>query len=100
MAKKFFAGIGPGEKGGWKTKYYDLSRKGGGVKPMRKRTQLGTSGILFQFPPGYDDGSGKLKYVKSGPFAGRVCYSSRKEAQEIRARYADRTGEKIHFDPN
>lgn len=97
---KFVNGFGPGKKGGWKTKYFNLSGKGSEVKPMRKRTQLGTSGILFQFPPGYDDGSGKLRYVKDGPFAGRVAYSSRKEAKEIAARYEGRTGEKIYFDPD
>ena len=97
---KFVHGFGPGKKGGWKTKYFDLSGKGRAVKPMRKRTPLGESGVLFQFPPGYDDGSGTLQYVKSGPFAGRVCYSSAKEAKEIAARYAGRTGEKIHFNPD
>lgn len=57
-------------------------------------------GISFQFPPGWDDGSGKIRHVKDGPFKGRVCFSSRREAKEISARYEGMSGERIHYDPD
>lgn len=53
-------------------------------------------GISFQFPPSdKDDG---LPRIKSGPFKGRVHFSSRREAREIAARMADKCQWPISYD--
>lgn len=49
-------------------------------------------GISFQFPPGWDDGSGKVQHVKSGPHKGRVCWTSKHEASEIAKRHEGKSG--------
>lgn len=65
-----------------------------------RRGGRGSGGISFTFPPGWDDGSGKVKHVKGGIHDGRVYFSSRREAQEIAKRYEDRAGERCRFDPD
>lgn len=57
-------------------------------------------GISFTFPPGWDDGSGKVQHVKDGPFKGRVMFTSRHEAQEIAKRHEDMSGSRTRYDPN
>jgi hypothetical protein len=57
-------------------------------------------GISFQFPPDWDDGSGKIRHVPNGPNKGRVCFSSRREAKEIQARYEGKTGQRFAYDPD
>jgi hypothetical protein len=98
---RFVQGFGK-KKGTWKSRSYDLSGRGPGVTPVRvRRKRLGDGGgVLFQFPPGYDDKSGKLNYMKSGPWEGRVVFQNRREAKEIAARYEGMCGEKIRYDPN
>lgn len=57
-------------------------------------------GISFQFPPGWDDGSGKIQHVKSGPFKGRVMFQSKREAQEIAKRYEGMCGQRARYAPD
>lgn len=57
-------------------------------------------GISFQFPPGWDDGSGKIQHVKDGPYKGRVMFSGRREAQEIAKRYEGMCGQAARYDPD
>ena len=57
-------------------------------------------GISFQFPPGWDDGSGKIKHVQSGPYKGRVMFSSKHEAREIAKRYEGSSGEGMRYAPD
>ena len=56
-------------------------------------------GISFQFPPGWDDGSGKVRHVESGPWKGRVYFQSAREAKEIAKRYEDQAGTRCRYDP-
>ena len=57
-------------------------------------------GISFQFPPDWDDGSGKIQHVKSGPFKGRVMFSGRRDAEEIAKRYEGMCGQRARYDPD
>ncbi len=57
-------------------------------------------GISFQFPPGWDDGSGKIQHVKSGPFKGRVMFSGKREAEEIAKRYEGMCGQRARYNPD
>lgn len=69
-------------------------------EPPRKVKRGGADGgISFQFPPDWDDGSGKVKHVPDGPFKGRVCFESRRDAVEVAKRYEGMCGQKIHYDP-
>jgi len=55
-------------------------------------------GISFQFPTGWDDGSGKVRHVQSGPFKGRVCWTSKHEATEVAKRHEGMGGGETHYD--
>jgi hypothetical protein len=57
-------------------------------------------GISFQFPPGWDDGSGKIQHVKDGPFKGRVMFTSRAQAEEVAKRYEGTCGQRARYDPD
>lgn len=57
-------------------------------------------GVSLQIPPGWDDGSGRVRHVKDGPLKGRVCWSNRAEAREIAARVAAKEGQRVTYDPN
>jgi hypothetical protein len=57
-------------------------------------------GISFQFPPGWDDGSGKVKHIPSGPYKGRVYFTSREEARDIAKRHEDQSGLRTRYDPD
>lgn len=57
-------------------------------------------GISFQFPPGWDDGSGKIRHVPDGPHKGRVMFTSASEAREIGARYEGMCGQKARYNPD
>jgi hypothetical protein len=55
-------------------------------------------GISFQFPPGWDDGSGKVRHVPKGqPHAGRVMFTSKQEAIDIGKRHEDVSGLKTSY---
>ncbi len=72
----------------------------GKVNITTRRGGRGAGGISFTFPPGWDDGSGKVKHVERGEFKGRVYFTSRQEARDIAKRYEDRAGEACRFDPD
>lgn len=55
-------------------------------------------GISFQFPPGWDDGSGKVRHVPSGPYKGRVMFTSKREAIDIGKRHEDVSGVRTSYD--
>jgi hypothetical protein len=57
-------------------------------------------GISFTFPPGWDDGSGKVSHVPDGPFKGRVMFTSRREAEEIGKRLEGKSGDRVRYDPD
>lgn len=54
--------------------------------------KMGTKGVSFQFPPYWDDGSGKVKHVPHGPLKGRVYFESKQEARDIARRHEDKSG--------
>lgn len=86
---------------GWREQYE--RRKAAGLASETdsvSRRGDGGGGVSFQIPTGWDDGSGKIRHVKSGPFKGRVCFSSRREAQDIAKRVADQSGVSVRYDPN
>lgn len=56
-------------------------------------------GISFQFPPGWTDGSKRVRHVPSGPFAGRVFFTSRQEAKDLAKRLEDKSGTRAEYDP-
>jgi hypothetical protein len=71
----------------------------------RKRVNIGKrggsdGGVSFQLPPNWDDGSGKIRHIQSGPWKGRVFFSSRHEAQEIAKRLQDREERHVRYDPD
>jgi len=57
-------------------------------------------GISYQLPPGWDDGSGKIRHVKSGPLKGRVYFTSRYEAKELAKRLQDKEQRHVRYDPD
>lgn len=57
-------------------------------------------GVSFQIPPGWDDGSGKIRHVQSGPLKGRVFWTSRQEAKEIAKRMEDKNESRVRYDPD
>lgn len=57
-------------------------------------------GISFQLPPGWTDGSGKVKYVESGIYKGRVRFDSRAEAKELAKRVQDHEQAHTSYDPS
>jgi hypothetical protein len=57
-------------------------------------------GMSYQIPKGWDDGSGKIRHVPSGPNKGRVMWTSRHEAQEIAKRLEGREGSRVRYDPD
>lgn len=85
---------------GWREAY----AKRGGTQRKSSRHDFAragsrdTPGISFQFPPNWDDGSGKIKHVESGPFKGRVIWTSRREAREIAKRYSGQCNDKARYD--
>jgi hypothetical protein len=62
---------------------------------MRRHGDNG--GISFQIPENWDDGSGKIRHVKDGPFKGRVYWTSQKEAQDIARRLEDQGGTRVRY---
>ena len=96
---KYVSGFGPGNP---KVKLAPVNLSGSPeIKPVRVRKRLGDSGgISFQVPPGWDDGSGKIRHVESGPLKGRVYFKNRREAVELAKRLEGKTGDRTRFDPN
>ena len=64
-----------------------------------KMGDKGPFGMCFQLPKDWDDGSGKVRHIKSGIHKGRVAFTSRREAQEIAKRWADKAGRSVEYDP-
>lgn len=56
-------------------------------------------GISFQFPPGWGKGMKGVRHVPSGPFAGRVFFTSRQEAIDLAKRHEDMSGSSTRYDP-
>lgn len=79
----------------WRAHPAPASHQGRGRKVFGRGE---TRGISFQFPPGWDDGSGKVQHVKSGPFKGRVCFTSKHEAKEVAARHEGKSGIRTRYD--
>jgi hypothetical protein len=71
-------------------------------RPSRKDFTVsgghGDGGISYTFPPGWDDGSGKIRHVQSGPNKGRVYFRSKREAREVAKRYEGKTGDRATYD--
>lgn len=70
----------------------------------QKRTEVVTRtgdgfGMAFQLPPGWDDGSGKIRHMKGGVHDGRIIFSSRREAKDIARRWEDACGRRVEYDP-
>jgi hypothetical protein len=55
-------------------------------------------GVSYQIPKDWDDGSGKIRHIPSGPLKGRVYFTSRHEAQEIAKRLQDKEQTRVRFD--
>lgn len=66
------------------------------VKPVARGSANG--GVSFQFPKYWDDGSGKVRHVPSGPFKGRVMFGGPQEAADIGKRHEDMCGYKTTYD--
>lgn len=66
---------------------------------MRISKRGDEGGISFQIPPGWDDGSGKIRHVKGGIHDGRVCWSTQAEAREVAARLEAKEGSRVRYDP-
>jgi hypothetical protein len=62
------------------------------------RRQGYNGGVSLQFPPGWDDGSGKVKHVEHGPMKGRVYFSNRREAEDLGKRHEDVSGCSTRYD--
>ena len=73
-----------------------MSKRGRGIQ-IRKRGGS-DGGVSFQIPPGWTDGSGKIKHIQSGPLKGRVYFSNRHEAKEIAKRLQDREERYVRYD--
>lgn len=58
----------------------------------------GQGGIDFQDHPSWADGL-NVKRVPSGPHKGRVCWSTRREAQEIARMKSDIKRQDVRYDP-
>lgn len=73
--------------------------KGGNRHRFYVRKPSGSDGgISFQIPKGWDDGSGKVRHVPSGPHKGRVYFSSREEARELAKRVQDKEERHVRYD--
>lgn len=84
---------------GWREQAAKRRQLERGADVLSKASDNGKVGISFQLPEGWDDGSGKIRHLKSGPHAGRVYWTSRAEAREIAARWSDSAGRKVTYDP-
>lgn len=73
-------------------------RRSPAVERLTKRGDDG--GVSFQFPPDWDDGSGKVRHVKSGFLKGRVCWTNAQEARDIAHRLEDMQGTRVKYDPD
>jgi len=75
--------------------------RGGRARRIHIAKRGGTDGgVSFQLPVGWDDGSGKIRHVQSGPLKGRVYFTSRHEAQEIAKRLQDKDQRNVRYDPD
>lgn len=73
--------------------------KGGNRRRLEIRKASGSDGgVSFQLPPGWTDGSGKIRHIPSGQFKGRVFWTSRYEAKEIAKRLQDREERNVRYD--
>lgn len=54
--------------------------------------------MSFQLPKGWDDGSGKVRHVPSGPNKGRVYFTNREEARELAKRIQDTEQRHVRYD--
>jgi len=68
---------------------YNIGKRGGS-----------DGGVSFQLPTGWDDGSGKIRHIQSGPLKGRVFWTSRHEAKEIAKRLQDKDERHVRYDPD
>lgn len=76
-----------------------MTRKSGRHHGIQVRKVTGDGGgMSFQLPPGWDDGSGKIRHVTDGPHKGRVFFTSRHEAKEIAKRMQDKEERFIRYD--
>ena len=69
-------------------------------EPRRVAKQGDDGGVSLQFPPDWDDGSGKIRHVKDGIHKGRVCWTNRQEARDIAHRLEDMQGSRVRYDPD
>lgn len=80
---------------GWREEH--ARRRGGRARLLKEKE---CRGISFQYPPGWDDGSGTVRHVPSGPFKGRVLWTSRHEAREIAKRHEGACGVETRYAPD
>ena len=66
---------------------FEIQKRGGG-----------DGGVSYQIPKDWDDGSGKIRHIPSGPLKGRVYFTSRREAQEIAKRLQDKEKTNVRYD--
>ena len=78
----------------------EARRKRGQSETQHVIGQGDRRGISFQFPPDWDDGSGKVRHVQDGPHKGRVMFTSKHEAREIAKRYEGMCGQTARYAPD
>ena len=70
-------------------------------RPFHIGKKIGRDGgFSLSIPPGWDDGSGKVKHIPSGPHKGRVYFESRHEARELAKRIQDKEQRGFKYDPD
>lgn len=78
-----------------------MTRKSGRVHQIQIAKRGGRNGgVSYQLPKNWDDGSGKVRHIPSGPLKGRVFFTSRHEAQEIAKRVQDHERQHVRYDPD
>ena len=75
-----------------------MTRKSSRHSLQVRKASGSDGGISFQLPPGWDDGSGKIRHVKDGIHKGRVFFTSRHEAKEIAKRLQDKEERFVRYD--
>lgn len=72
--------------------------RGGRARMQIHKRSGSEGGVFFQVPPGWTDGSGKIRHIPSGEHKGRVYFTSRHEAKEIAKRLQDQQEMHIRYD--
>jgi hypothetical protein len=83
---------------GWREAAQKGERRRSARHEFARQGGKGKGGISFQLPPGWDDGSGKIRHIESGPHKGRVYFTSRTEAREIAKRMSDTCDQRVRYD--